>query len=682
MGTPELYNALEVTPFKLTGGDNTYIHPEAMRMVLQLEMSDKSGLVFRGEAMMAKEIDEISALLSGTAKALAEFPPDQAPAAFRDLAPSWPERLVALQKKPELIPASALHQEIRAAQWARSLPAAAAAQPVLLFPTYPFTEIWYDFLPEPSTVGTPVTLQAMRGEYAPACVNVLPMDASRNLLVSVGDLKGPDGAVLPASAFDLRVLKAWYRNGSGGFQDPTGAGVWNNELLLKDDSIISSDPVKKRNTIHSTKDAATLQPVKIDRFMTRQFWLTAHIPVQQAPGLYAGQVQVTSGGKEMGSIPLQVRVLPLTLEKGKFNFGIYYQSHLGVNEQEDRWYEADMKSMAEHGFTNVTVIEGAKDKHLGNGSVLEYDLSLVRRALEMRKKYGLTGKTAMMGGIWDSPGTDKIYRDSAQELLASPADRHNWSLLAHDFDGLIKELGFEGGYMYALDEPGYDATGKAMKRETILSTWAKEDGFKATSAITLPAAESVKDVLALPIIDSPAAVIGPDRRKLPFDEAWVYWHPSRDPTSDRLMSGLFLWYGGFTGVIPYPFKWDIHEWNDWFKSKLGYALVNYVFPGEDGPVPTREYEGLRAGFNDVKYLEMLNNRVKALANRQDKLDTNAKAAWKEAEQLLNHAPALFQGDPIPVSKRVDGKVLGEFRAHVADLLLKLDAAVRAHGGTQ
>ncbi len=93
---------------------------------------------------------------------------------------------------------------------------------MLLFPTNPFVELWYDSLPDVKTAGSPVTLQAMRGEFTPACVNVIPTDASRNLLVSVTDLKGPDGATLPSSVFDLRVLKAWYRNGPGGFQDPSG----------------------------------------------------------------------------------------------------------------------------------------------------------------------------------------------------------------------------------------------------------------------------------------------------------------------------------------------------------------------------------------------------------------------------------------------------------------------------
>ncbi len=125
--------------------------------------------------MVVKEVDELPALVASTAKLLIDFPPDQAPASLHDLAATWPQRLADLQKKPDLIPAKKLRQEIRAAQWIRRLPAPAADQPVLLFPTNPFVDIDYDFLPEPATVGSTVTLQAMRGEYAPACVNVLAL---------------------------------------------------------------------------------------------------------------------------------------------------------------------------------------------------------------------------------------------------------------------------------------------------------------------------------------------------------------------------------------------------------------------------------------------------------------------------------------------------------------------------
>ncbi len=307
---------------------------------------------------------------------------------------------------------------------------------------------------------------------------------------------------------------------------------------------------------------------------------------------------------------------------------------------------------------------------------MDYDFSNLRRALELRKKYGLTDSTVLFNG---PASVDHAYRLTSKQMLASPVDEKNWKHYGQGYDALAKELGFQG-YLFGMDEPGYDATGEMMKKEAILCRWSQEAGFKLTSAITLEGAKSLNGTLALPILDGPTAIIGPDRRKLPFPKTWVYWHPTRMPTNDRVMAGLCFWYGGYDGVAPWIYKsYQSEKWDDWSKDAYGYALINYVFPGEDGPVSTREYEGFREGINDTRYLEMLNNRVLALADRQDKLDADAKAAWKEAEHLVNHAPAEFQGTGAPLANKVDGKMLSDFRAKIADLLVKLDAAAKAQG---
>ncbi len=407
----------------------------------------------------------------------------------------------------------------------------------------------------------------------------------------------------------------------------------------------------KRNTIHSTKDAATLQPVQIDRFLSRQFWLTLHVPDRQAAGLYSGQIRATAGGKEVGSIPFQVRVLPLTLEKGKFSYTMYYLSRIGISEKEDRWYEADLKSMAEHGFTSASMVEWGENKRMtDDGTVQEFDFSRIRKAMELRKKYGLAGKTIYRSGPRAHPkgAPHGPLHQTPEQRLASPIFQHNWKLYARTFTALYKEMGFEKSYYYGIDEPGYDPTGMLMKLETMLGTWAKESGVNLASAITVSAAESIKDILALPILDTQEAVIGPDRRKLPFDEAWVYWHPMRSTTYDRLMSGVMIWYGGYTGADPWVYKWDVAEWNDWFKSRLGYSLENYVFPGEDGPVPTREYEGFREGIDDAKYLEMLDRRVRALASHQKKLDAAGPGTPGSRPSTSSTTPRpRFRASPMP-----------------------------------
>jgi uncharacterized alpha-E superfamily protein len=93
-------------------------------------------------------------------------------------------------------------------------------------------------------------------------------------------------------------------------------------------------------------------------------------------------------------------------------------------------------------------------------------------------------------------------------------------------------------------------------------------------------------------------------------------------------------------------------------------------------VPTRQLAGVREGADDVKYLEMLENRVKALAENQGELDEATRKAWQTASKLINEAPKQFHGTGASLHEKVDGQMLADFRAQVADLLVKLDAAVQ------
>jgi hypothetical protein len=684
----ELYSAITLVPEELKGTNHNYVRPEAKRIVLQPELIefDKPGTIFfRGEAILAKEEDPATSKMAQITSLLKDFPASQAPAAFRNLAPTWEARLAELKKQPEIQKLADLLQEVKCAKWMGQLPPNTlsnknSANSVLTFPVTSFLDLDYKFLPEASAIGAPVKIQAMRDEYEPGCLNVFALNGNCTVLPTVSDLKGPGGATLPASAFDVRVLKGWYQAGKGGFQDPSGIGVWANELLLKDDSMISTDHAAGRNTIHRINDTVDLQPVKIEPFESRQFWLTLKVPKDQAPGLYEGTVRITSNGAEVATVPLQVQVLPLTMEKGKFTFTMYYYGLIGKGEKTDRGYEADLKLMSEYGLTSVFVQDGAEHKQSADGMVAEYDFSKIRKALELRKKYGLTGRTVLAGGSWHTKPVDMLYRRTFEELTASPIYQNNWTLFGKGFTGLANELGFEHAYVYGLDEPGYDPTGKKMKIQKLLCEWATQADFQICSAITLPAAETIKEILAVANLDAASAVIGSQRCKLPLPgEAWLYTHPDEHPTYDRLFAGLFVWYGGYTGAAPWLYQWAFkgEGWDDWVKNPYGYRLQSYAYPGETAPVPTRQLAGFREGADDVKYLEMLENRVKALTEKQGQLDEGTRTAWQTASKLVNEAPKQFHGTGASLHEKVDGQMLADFRAQVADLLVKLDTAVKA-----
>jgi hypothetical protein len=68
---------------------------------------------------------------------------------------------------------------------------------------------------------------------------------------------------------------------------------------------------------------------------------------------------------------------------------------------------------------------------------------------------------------------------------------------------------------------------------------------------------------------------------------------------------------------------------------------------------------------------MLANRVAALAGSKDQLDEPTRAAWLAADELVNTPPKPLQGNMSALTANVDGKMLANFRAQVADLLVKL-----------
>ena len=63
-------------------------------------------------------------------------------------------------------------------------------------------------------------------------------------------------------------------------------------------------------------------------------------------------------------------------------------------------------------------------------------------------------------------------------------------------------------------------------------------------------------------------------------------------------------------------------------------------------------------------------RVAALAGRKDQLDEPTRAAWQAADTLVNNPPKPLQANLSALTANVDGKMLADFRAQVADLLLK------------
>jgi hypothetical protein len=126
------------------------------------------------------------------------------------------------------------------------------------------------------------------------------------------------------------------------------------------------------------------------------------------------------------------------------------------------------------------------------------------------------------------------------------------------------------------------------------------------------------------------------------------------PNLHRLLAGLYLWKAGAQGIAPYcyqhlpifPFSpFDDFDAFEPFTMPANVRDKLATYPARGGVIPTLQWEGLREGVIDMRYLTTL-QRVLALAYR----DTSAemKMVAEEAERIRDEFLARVMLESIEI----------------------------------
>ncbi len=215
--------------------------------------------------------------------------------------------------------------------------------------------------PQDGTFNGRVSIIAAGDEYEPGSFVIYPLRDLGKVRVTLSALKNSTGKIFPAADLDLKVVKVWYQNANGWFSYFGDTGLkLTPELLLNDEELIKVDTVKKGNYARIVKegkttyqwitpeqpldsrydehwsdisvfspmapgfdDARTLQKISLEAGQFKQLFLTAHTTKETQPGIYHGEIILTSGnGKRLGAIPVSLRVLPFVLPQPKCYFDL------------------------------------------------------------------------------------------------------------------------------------------------------------------------------------------------------------------------------------------------------------------------------------------------------------------------------------------------------------------------
>lgn len=510
-----------------------------------------------------------------------------------------------------------------------------------------------------STQAGTLQLAITPGEYRAASFLVIADQPLFDVLAEATDLVAVDGdAVIPAEQVDLRLVKQWY-------QAAYAARTANltprllSELLLKDDALVKAEDNKnylqlstgeyvdisqrgqsrKRGIIPidrmPVQDATDLQVIDIAAGNNRQFWVTVALPEATEPGLYTGAIRVSTRSQEFSSLGLQVEVLPFRLAPSELVYSVFHRAQLNSDwpdgsisseiRSEDQ-YIAELNNLVAHGVMHPNLYQ-------------KYNSSEFRRALELRVEAGIDQRDLFLIGLPAVPGSNTPvpfgFDDKIRDTMSKISD--------YEVDQL---------YMWGRDE----AKAERLEQQKPVWNFSRDLGAKIFAAgyhTTAASGPGNFDLMG-PLHDTFVAINPVTRQEAArwhsIDKRiFSYQNPTggmERPETFRQNAGLFLWQMNYDGAMMYAYNDSFGSaWND-FDHAI-YRDHNFVYPTLNGVVDTLQWEGLREGINDIRYLSTLMPMIEQSDNQPLVSEASAWLARLKEQPLarmdLDRVRAQFVG---------------------------------------
>ena len=445
-----------------------------------------------------------------------------------------------------------------------------------------FDFVFPETAPNPADVTQLLRLRVVAGETAGLGFGVRSGATLPEVALTVSDLQGPEGALLPASGIDCRVVQVWNQK-ERHFRSFETVRVC--EGLLKDDALNLLDPQYTPLNLPSIPATAPVR-TSLQAGRSKGFYLIFHVPPDLPAGAYRGVVRLGAAAAP-AETPLEVQVLSYKLDPAGKALGMYYNDNL-TEECPEPVYRARLQYMRSQGIDGLRLLPKRET---------------FRRELEIIKELGFKGPIS----IWDE---NSIVLPRGHRLMK-------------EYVTAMKDLGFDP-YIYGVDEPNSDKVPPGQHHSyngELMALKATRDlGALSMTALTLATDKRLMDenneVLDFPLFTTVerhglSAYIETlqtegTRQRVHPKQGFYYGTWQEDPVVHRRMWGFLLAQSQLDGL----FGWTFYSYHlggqgqifDDFGLEGDAKRWMTVYPTREGCSPTLQSEAQREGITDLRYL--------------------------------------------------------------------------------
>jgi hypothetical protein len=446
-----------------------------------------------------------------------------------------------------------------------------------------------------STLG----IRMSRNDFDPITLGIYPIRDLGEVKVSVSDLTGPAGDMIPSGNILVQVVR--------NLKVRTGEG--NTFQII---------PRLLDRTDHTGIPIA----------YTTRFWLTVHADSLIPPGTYQGVIRIQPQKEAETMVPFTAEVLPITLEPVP---GIDYsmcmsyeffelESKEWSSAQKEKIYRDGVNSFKDyinHGMSTVAVASPYYFQWNKDGTPrLEHLNAMIRAA----KETGFTRPVFWYYGQYlhaakgQHPGNIRLYDPKIHPARAR--------YLAETALKLDKELGGPPLGFMPIDEP------RIALRQKITLELFKE--IKKISGAKIMCTTNIGGKLL--DIENDSQVdrknLGPGEKIRKSDrKVWEYNNAvvqCLNPGYSRYIYGYYTWRQDLDGMNSWgPGTTENSRGNPY--EDLDHELTDYAltYPHAGGPLATPNWEALREGIDDIRYVYQLEKLCSLMALKKPAESANA-----------------------------------------------------------